>query len=155
MGGDGNSKAGSAKSRRGVYNRRGGGTISIEDESNILKLLSDRYHAKQQRNYSAADEIRDELMHRYNVSIDDRSNEWRIDTDEYARKAGYENDDGLQNKKILSEDDVKYIESSLKERFALKRDRMYDDADAIREDLRGRFGVAIDDRTKEWFVEVA
>ncbi|KAL7445757.1 hypothetical protein ACHAXH_008018 [Discostella pseudostelligera] len=130
---------------RGVYTRRGGGSLTIEEETKITKLLSDRYHAQNQRNYSAADEIRDVLIHRYNVSIDDRSREWRVDTDEYARKIGCEN--------VFSEEEVHYIESRLKERFVLKRDRSYEDADAIRDDLRSRFNVAIDDRTKEWFVE--
>lgn len=130
---------------RGVYTRRGGGSLTIEEEAAITKLLSDRYHAQRQRNYSAADEIRDLLMNRYNVSIDDRSREWRVDTDEYARKEGCAHS--------LSEKEVHHIESRLKERFVLKRDHMYEDADAIRDDLRSRFGVAIDDRTKEWFVE--
>jgi hypothetical protein len=31
--------------------------------------------------------------------------------------------------------------------------RSYEDADAIRDDLNTRFGIQIDDRTKEWFVE--
>ena len=130
---------------RGVYTRRGGGSLTIEEEAAITKLLSDRYHAQRQRNYSAADEVRDLLMNRYNVSIDDRSREWRVDTDEYARKVGCAHS--------LSEKEVHHIESRLKERFVLKGDRMYEDADAIRDDLRSRFGVAIDDRTKEWFVE--
>ena len=82
----------------------------------------------------------------YNVSIDDRSREWRVDTDEYARKEGCTHH-------AFSEEEVQFIESRLKERFVLKRDRSYEDADAIRDDLRSRFGVAIDDRTKEWFVE--
>ena len=40
----------------------------------------------------------------------------------------------------------------MKERFDLKRARLYGEADAIRDELMDRFGVQIDDRTKEWFV---
>jgi len=128
---------------KGVYTRRGGGDLSAEEEDAISKMITDRYHAKKQRNYDAADEIRDALMNRYNVKIDDRSNEWRVDTDDYAM-AG-DND--------LSEADIEVIDFKLKERFSLKRERLYEDADEIRDDLHEKYGVRIDDRTKEWFVE--
>ena len=144
--GDGSSSSSSATGKpRGVYTRRGGGSLTNEEEAAIIKLVSDRYHAQRQKNYSAADEVRNVLMNRFNVSIDDRSREWRVDTDEFARKEGCTH--------AFSEEEVQFIESRLKERFVLKRDRSYEDADAIRDNLRSRFGVAIDDRTKEWFVE--
>lgn len=143
--GDGSSSVANSKPR-GVYTRRGGGSLTIVEEAAITKLLSDRYHAQRQKNYSAADEIRDVLMNQYNVAIDDRSREWRVDTDEYARKEGC-------TQHTFSEEEVQHIESRLKERFVLKRDRCYEDADAIRDDLRSTFRIAIDDRTKEWFVE--
>jgi len=41
----------------------------------------------------------------------------------------------------------------LKERFNLKRERSYEEADAIRDELKERFNVKVDDRTKEWFVD--
>ena len=144
--GDGSSSSSATSKPSGVYTRRGGGSLTNEEEAAIIKLVSDRYHAQRQKNYSAADEVRNVLMNRYNVSIDDRSREWRVDTDEYARKEGCTHH-------AFSEEEVQFIESRLKERFVLKRDRSYEDADAIRDDLRSRFGVAIDDRTKEWFVE--
>ena len=129
---------------KGVYTRRGGGELSAEEDDAISKMITDRYHAKKQRQFDIADEIRDALMREYNVKLDDRSNEWRVDTDEYA----------MAGDNSLSNDDVTYIDSKLKERFGLKRERLYDDADAIRDELRGKFGVNIDDRTKEWFVDL-
>ena len=128
---------------KGVYTRRGGGELSTEEEDAISKMITDRYHAKKQRQFDIADEIRDALMREFNVKLDDRSNEWRVDTDEYA----------MAGDNSLSNDDVTYIDSKLKERFGLKRERLYDDADTIRDELRGKFGVNIDDRTKEWFVD--
>ena len=150
---------------RGVYARRGGGDLSPEDEDAISRLLADRYHAKKQRHFEAADGIRDDLSARYNVSIDDRSNEWRVDTNEYARRqpsssssGGGGDDDDVDDDdaggpaETLSEGEARYIDGRLKERFDLKRLRLYGEADAIRDELMDRFGVQIDDRTKEWFV---
>ena len=88
-------------------------------------------------------------MTRYNVSIDDRSNEWRVDTNDYAQRRSGEDDDGVTN---LSEEVVQYVDGKLRERFDLKRARSYDDADAIRNELMDEFGIQINDRTKEWFV---
>jgi cysteinyl-tRNA synthetase len=140
----GSNKVGKPK---GVYTRRGGGDLSSDDEDVISRMLVDRHHAKKQRNYAAADEIRNVLMNKYNVMIDDRSCEWRVDTNDYAPR-DYNNDTAK-----LSNEVVQYVDSKLKERFDLKRMRSYEDADAIRDDLNTRFGIQIDDRTKEWFVE--
>jgi cysteinyl-tRNA synthetase len=110
-------------------------------------LIDNRHHAKKQRNYVAADEIRNVLMNKYNVIIDDRSCLWRVDTNDYVPHN--DNNDTVK----LSNEIVQYVDSKLKERFDLKRMRSYEDADAIRDDLNTRFGIQIDDRTKEWFVE--
>ena len=88
-------------------------------------------------------------MTRYNVSIDDRSNEWCVDTNDYAQRRSGEDDDGVTN---LSEEVVQYVDGKLRERFDLKGARSYEDADAIRNELMDEFGIQIDDRTKEWFV---
>merc|ERR1712166_1305916 len=50
----------------------------------------------------------------------------------------------------LSEEDTKFVEGRIVERFECKRNREYESADDIRDDLRAKFGVIIDDRTKEW-----
>ena len=129
---------------KGVYTRRGGGELSAEDEDDIAKMLMDRYHAKKQRNFDAADDIRETLMTTYNIRIDDRSSEWRVDTNDYAQSG---------DTTLTSADEAKFIDIKLKERFNLKRERNYEDADAIRDELKERFQVSIDDRTKEWFVD--
>jgi len=128
---------------RGVYARRGGGDLSEEDVAAISKMISDRYHAKKQRDFDAADELRDELYRQYRVKIDDRSNEWRVDTNEYA----------MAGNNALSEEEKTFIDNKLRERFELKILYKYEDADAIRDGLKEKFGVQVDDRTKEWFVD--
>lgn len=54
----------------------------------------------------------------------------------------------------LDDEAVDYIQLRLKERSAFKKDKMYDAADEIRDELRSKYGVSIDDRTREWCMEV-
>jgi cysteinyl-tRNA synthetase len=131
---------------RGVYTRRGAlGDLSPEDEDTVTKMITERYHAKKQKAFDLADEIRDELMSKYNVKIDDRSNEWRVETEDYA----------MAGSNSLSGEEVAFINGKLKDRFYLKRERQFEDADAIRDDLQARFGIQVDDRVKEWYVDSA
>jgi len=130
-------------SARGVYIRRGGGDLSEEVVAEINDLLMERYKHKKDRDFEQADAIRDDLEERFSVRIDDRSGEWRIETDEYfAASTGN-----------LSAETIEEVTKQLTVRYQCKRDRDYDSADAIREDLRNTYGVVIDDRTKEWTVE--
>ena len=130
----------------GDYARRGGtaGRLSKEDEGAIVELIAERYAAKRAKDFTAADEIREILMTRFSVKVDDKLNEWRIDTDDYAMTG--------RNGGVLSVQDIDFIELKLKERFSLQRDRKYEEADDIRDMLREQFGVFIDDRGKEWSV---
>lgn len=131
------------KKQRGEYVRRGGGDLSEEDIETIQNLLKDRYKAKKDRDYYTADEIRDHLRAEYNVSIDDKSSEWHVDSDEYIQV--FE-----PGTKELSPEDVEIISARLVERHACKAVRDYETADAIRENCFEEYGVKIDDRTKEW-----
>lgn len=134
-----------AKTRpaRGVYERRGGGNLSEEAVSEIQDLLMERYQFKKDRNFEEADAIRDDLEKRYDVRIDDRSSEWRVDTNEYFPTSTGN----------LSGETIEYVTEKLRERFQCKRDRDYDTADAIRDELGTSYGVVVDDRTKEWRVD--
>lgn len=143
VGGAFEEKGGRQSNARGVYTRRGGGNLSEEAVAEIQDLLTERYHHKRDRNFDEADAIRDDLEARFDVRIDDRSSEWRIETDEYF-PASTGN---------LSEESVELVNEKLRERFQCKRDRDYDAADAIRDELGETFGVVVDDRTKEWKVE--
>jgi len=135
----------SGRNPRGVYTRRGGGDISDEDIAQVEELLKTRYLAKKERDFDTADGIRDDLMRQFNVRLDDRSSEWRIESDEYVQ-AGTSG---------LSEKDVEYVSTRLKERFDFKQMRDYESADGIRDELGENFGIVVDDRTKEWRVEGA
>jgi len=130
--------------RNASYVRRGGGDLSDEDVAVITSMIEERSQAKRDRDFDIADDIRDSLREKYEISIDDRSREWRVDSDDYVRSplGGNEVD--------LSDDDIALIQEKLEKRAILKRNRDYDEADAIRDELRDEFSVFIDDRTKEW-----
>lgn len=58
----------------------------LDDEAMyyIQDRIKERSELKKNRNYNAADEIRDELRSKYAVSIDDRTREWVVDVDQYT-----------------------------------------------------------------------
>ncbi|KAL9190407.1 hypothetical protein ACHAXT_007618 [Thalassiosira profunda] len=128
---------------RGAYVKRGGGDLTAEDEEAISKKIADQDDATKQKDYAAADEIRAELLSKYNVKFDNRSGEWWVDADEYAM-AG---DNGL------SEEEREHVEGRLRERSALKREKSYAEANEIHVELWAKLRVNVDDRSKEWFVE--
>ena len=66
------------------------------------------------------------MLRTYIVIINNRSNKWQIDTDNYAVAGGNN----------LSTNHVEFIDSKLRERFPFYRERYYDKADAIREQLK-------------------
>ena len=143
VGGAFDEAGGKSRPARGVYTRRGGGNLSEEAVSEIQELLMERYQYKKNRDFDSADAIRDDLMNRYDVKIDDRSSEWRVDTDEYFPSSTGN----------LNEETIEEINEKLAQRFQCKRDRDYEAADAIRDQLGEAYGVVVDDRTKEWRVE--
>ena len=53
----------------------------------------------------------------------------------------------------LSEAESSEVEALLEERDAMRRERDYAAADEIREELRSRFRVIVDDRQKSWWVD--
>lgn len=130
----------------GVYRRRGGGNLSNEEVSTITSLISKRHQAKQDRQYEEADDIRANLLEKYGVSIDDYCNEWRVANEDYVQVPS------PPNARVLSDDEIAFVQEQLKKRSAFKKNRDYESADDIRDALREQFGVNIDDRTKEWRV---
>jgi len=136
------------KDRDRPYVRRGGGGLTEEDVAAISDLVEKRSLAKRNRDFEVADDIRDELQQKYSVKIDDRSREWRVFSDEYVLSP-------VSGGKVELDDEiVDFIQSRLKERSRYKVERNYDAADAIRDELREKYSVSIDDRVREWSVVV-
>ena len=132
----------------GVYKRRGGGDLSDEQVSEIDALIKDRHQAKQDRHYDVADEIRSNLLEQYGVTIDDFCNEWRVACDDYVQM-----ESSTPNARVLSEEEAAMVQEQLMKRSAFKKNRDYEAADQIRDELWEQYGVKVDDRTKEWRVE--
>ena len=59
---------------------------SLDDETiaYIQDQLQERLELKNEKQYEAADEIRDELQARFGVTIDDRMQEWNIEVDQFT-----------------------------------------------------------------------
>ena len=125
--------------------------IPQEDEAAIMKLIATRYKAKKVRDFDLSDGIRDELVERYRVRVDDKLNEWRI-MDNNSRHGSSGDYVQVGEHNLLSAQDIEFVQAKLKERIAFKRDREYEEADAIREMLMDRFGILLDDLNKKWSV---
>jgi len=78
-----------------------------------------------------------------------KGREWRVLSDDYVmnRESNMSTD--------LDGDAIDYIQQRLKERSEYKKNREYQAADVIRDELRDDYGVSIDDRTREWSVQVS
>jgi len=78
-----------------------------------------------------------------------KGREWRVLSDDYVmnRESKMSTD--------LNEDAIDYIQQRLKERSEYKKNREYQAADVIRDELRDEYSVSIDDRTREWSVQVS
>mmetsp|Transcript_27375 Transcript_27375/g.41219 ORF Transcript_27375/g.41219 Transcript_27375/m.41219 type:complete len:649 (+) Transcript_27375:52-1998(+) len=128
--------------------------VDEDNEETIQALVTERAGLKGQRNYEEADAIRDDLGARFDVVINDKLKEWSIG----GRFGGSDNKkyrDYVKSSSSASLDaaDEKAIEDALRERTQCKLSRDYESADAIRDDLRMRFNVIVDDREREWYVD--
>ena len=130
--------------RPGDYVRRGGGDLSEDDVATITSMVAERAQAKKDRNFDVADDIRAHLRDTYEVTVDDRSREWRVDSDEYVQSPLG------RGARELTDEEVAIVQAKIEERTAFKRNRDYDAADMIRDELADTYSVLIDDRTKEW-----
>jgi len=128
----------------GIYSRYGGGNLSEDDIQTIHDFIRDRRVAKEKRDFESADNIQNILISRFNVVVDDKRKEWRVDTDDYT-----ESQDSMARDSLTLEQ-IEYIKMKLVERLAFKTKRDYDAADAIRDELKFEYSVFINDRSKEW-----
>jgi cysteinyl-tRNA synthetase len=136
--------------RNRPYVRRGGGDLSDDQVSTIQSMVFERAEAKKNRDFDVADEIRDELRDTYSVSLDDKTREWRILSEEYALVSA---DGENSNPANLDEATLQLIQEKLVERSRAKVSREYDIVDDIRDELRENHNVNVNDRTREWRIE--
>ncbi|KAL7525110.1 hypothetical protein ACHAWF_001217, partial [Thalassiosira exigua] len=137
-----------------------GGNTSQFSEEKIHALLAERLQAKFARDFRAADGIQAELIDG-GVFVHDGLKEWRPDGVPYGSfrggGGGGRGRDAEQQRYARSPHsaDVEgasdaLIDKLVAERTKFKLSRQYEKADAVREGLRAKFNVLIDDRLKQW-----
>jgi cysteinyl-tRNA synthetase len=137
---------------RGYIKSTSSEPIDEADEETIQAMVTERAAFKADRNYEEADAIREDLNYRFDVVINDKMKEWSVGGSfggANNRNRAYELS---QNSAPVDEADAKVIIKALKERSRCKKVRDFETADAIREELREKYNVMIDDREKEWRV---
>lgn len=128
--------------------------IDGEDEETVQSLVDERATFKQQRNYQEADAIREDLSERFDVVINDKLKEWSIG----GRFGGAEDKkfrDYVKSPTSASLDDAdeEAVADAIRERTECKKRRDYERADEIRDEIRMKFNVIVDDREREWWVD--
>ena len=126
-----------------MYERRGGGDLTVEQLKIVNKMILERHHAKKDRDYNKADKIRSHLRDTLNIQLDDKNNEWHVDSADYLQVSDLGTAD-------VSQSDIDTITVKIAERHALKVKRDYVSADSVKNELRETYGVELDDRAKEW-----
>jgi hypothetical protein len=128
-----------------VYKQRGPGAgLSEEEIETINKLVADRAEAKNVKDFDTADAIFNELGDTYNVNVDDRAGEWALRHEEYQMSSytAFVPDPEVQ----------RTIGDLLAQRIMARKNRDFDLADKIRQELEGEYLIKIDDKNKEWRV---
>jgi len=123
----------------------GPNTSSLDDEE-IHNLIRERMECKFNRDYFTADTIQQQLLDA-GVVVHDGFKEWRAD--------GKSFEDSARIKyrlvgRVPPGENLSEIEALVEERARCKKERLYNKADAIRDDLMDNFGVFIDDKAREW-----
>lgn len=133
------------RGRQEGYRQSGGTSLPADTVATIQELVEQRAQAKKNRDFATADAIRDQLLEEYDVSFDDRRKQWSVGGvfGSYACR-GSTGD--------LTEDDLAAITSMIAERSEAKKNRDYDTADSIRDELRESYAVEVDDKSREWSV---
>ena len=134
--------------------------VSDEDKEYVADMVQRRAQAKMDRDYDTADSIREELRDNLNIQIDDRLRMWSAGGD-----FGAAMDQMMDGRPDLnrgyakshtcgpvSAEDEEYIADLVAQRLQAKKDRDYDTADSIRDDLKEGMGVYIDDKQRVWSV---
>ena len=149
-----------------VQTQDSGSNKSSLSEGEIHALLAERLQAKMSRNFSVADSIQIDLINA-GVFVHDGLKEWRADGTPYGdfggggrgpgRTRGSHNDRNRPYEKSVHSEEVEgtddnTINKLVMERCKFKIQRNYDKADAIREGLREKFNIIIDDKLREWSV---
>ena len=134
------------------YTRAEDDAKEIDDATleKINALIAQRLEAKLRTTYAEADQCKDELAETYNVFINDRLKGWRADGGVFPTHQRIEGD----GDKDLGEAgmDEAAVTEMLKKRALARKEGDYEEADAIKKNLREQLNVALDDKQGTWRV---
>lgn len=147
-----------------AMSRESSGSSELDDETigYIQNRLKERSEYKKNRDYDAADEIRDELRTEYSVSIDDRTREWSLKVSEYtvvesnydARRfrnpspySEMQEDDDEDDDDVVEDDDHDVVEDDDDYTVEPSSDEISEESDAS--DLSKLTVVQLKDRLRE------
>ncbi|CAB9525689.1 expressed unknown protein [Seminavis robusta] len=159
------------------YSPDAGPVDSPLPEPSIHDLISRRLQCKLNRNFREADDLQDELASQ-GVFVHDGIKEWRADGQPFPsgeRQRGFDGRGANTPYELspytlpliepaaaaemgteaaqLAEDSLRtQIQQLIDDRLAAKQDRVFNIADAIRDDLQRDYNVFIDDRKRQWSV---
>lgn len=122
-----------------------------DDVAQIEALLNERMEAKKARAFQDADAIQDELRADFNVEINDKTREWSVGGNfgVIRRESG---GPYVMASVSGSTDFVEQIQSMVNQREEARKERDFDSADDIKDELRDSYDVAIDDKLRQWSV---
>lgn len=124
----------------------------------IQELLEERDSARINRDFDKADGIREQLVSEFNIYVNDKKREWSFGrTDDRSERSERVESKGFTQRGggKLPASELAKVNDLLLERKSLKRERRYDEADAIRNQLMEDYGISIDDRNSEWRIRDA
>ena len=117
----------------------------------------ERNEARRLRDFDAADGIRDQLRSEFNVELFDRDFQWQVGRRNtgYASGGGRGSFGGYERAAgDAAEVDVAAVERLIEDRDTARRNRDFNSADGIRDQLRNEFNVELFDRDFQWQVGV-
>ncbi|KOO31834.1 hypothetical protein Ctob_011208 [Chrysochromulina tobinii] len=110
------------------------------DEAAVLERLVARALARKDGDFEAADTIKEELLNKLHVALDDKAGTWRV----VRLYGGY-----YRVGPRVDEFTEKIVAEKLEKRNALRADRNYDEADVLHAELTA-MGISLDTRSRTW-----
>ncbi len=120
-------------------------TLDAEQLERVNDLLRLRLEAKLERNFDVADAHLASLREEFNVDVNDGGKAWRADGKSFERLFKREVD-------CTAPVDVTAVEELLQRRSQARKERQYQTADAILDELYETHGVDVNDRERRWRV---
>jgi cysteinyl-tRNA synthetase len=145
------------------------GLDNPENEEEVNNLVHDRLEAKRVRDYKVADYIRDHLYKEYDVTVDDKLRQWSVGGEFGAIASSFSMNSPTapDGKRLgpyhrtynlrggtghLSDKDVALVEAMIKRRSEEMARYNREAAESIRNGLKAKFYVILDDINGEWHV---